>query len=204
MDPSHYNTGAPPCPGAPPYPPAGPAPTYPPYYAATYPSYYGAPLPSVGVPVTAPPATFYVVHTPQPIGPWSTGLFDCCDDPSNSLITFCCPCITFGQVAEIIDRGSTSCAASGALYVLIMYLTGCHFVYSCFYRSKMRAQYGLSGDSLVDFLLHLFCEFCSLCQMYRELQRRGFDMNIGWHANMERQGQIIMATMPPPPQAMTR
>ncbi|KAG6498550.1 hypothetical protein ZIOFF_038270 [Zingiber officinale] len=180
MDPSHYNTGAPPCPGAPPYPPAGPAPTYPPYYAATYPSYYGAPLPSVGVPVTAPPATFYVVHTPQPIGPWSTGLFDCCDDPSNT------------------------CAASGALYVLIMYLTGCHFVYSCFYRSKMRAQYGLSGDSLVDFLLHLFCEFCSLCQMYRELQRRGFDMNIGWHANMERQGQIIMATMPPPPQAMTR
>ncbi|XP_074559002.1 protein PLANT CADMIUM RESISTANCE 2-like [Curcuma longa] len=200
MDPSYNTTGAPPWPPPPP-------PSYPSYYAATYPSYYGAPLPSAGIPaagipVTAPPATFYV-HTPQPIGPWSTGLFDCCDDPSNSLITFCFPCITFGQVAEIIDKGSTSCGASGALYVLIMYLTGCGFLYSCSYRSKLRAQYGLHGDPSVDFIVHLFCEFCSLCQMYRELHRRGFDMNIGWHANMERQGQI-MATMPPPPQAMIR
>lgn len=81
MDPSYNTTGAPPWPPPPP-------PSYPSYYAATYPSYYGAPLPSAGIPaagipVTAPPATFYV-HTPQPIGPWSTGLFDCCDDPSNS------------------------------------------------------------------------------------------------------------------------
>ncbi|PHU17419.1 hypothetical protein BC332_13114 [Capsicum chinense] len=42
--------------------------------------------------------------------PWSTGLCDCMSDPKNCCITLWCPCITFGQVAEIIDKGSNSCA----------------------------------------------------------------------------------------------
>ncbi|KAJ8646671.1 hypothetical protein MRB53_008419 [Persea americana] len=40
-------------------------------------------------------------------GQWSSGLCDCCNDPSNCLLTCCCPCVTFGQIAEIIDRGTT-------------------------------------------------------------------------------------------------
>ncbi|KAK6921142.1 PLAC8 motif-containing protein [Dillenia turbinata] len=39
--------------------------------------------------------------------PWTTGLCGCCEDPANCLITCCCPCITFGQNVEIIDRGAT-------------------------------------------------------------------------------------------------
>ncbi|KAL5726264.1 Cell number regulator 2 [Ranunculus cassubicifolius] len=39
---------------------------------------------------------------------WSTGLCDCCDDPSNCCMTCCCPCITFGRIAEVVDRGTTS------------------------------------------------------------------------------------------------
>ncbi|KAH0692204.1 hypothetical protein KY285_019301 [Solanum tuberosum] len=38
--------------------------------------------------------------------PWSTGLCDCMSDPKNCCITLWCPCITFGRVAEIIDKGS--------------------------------------------------------------------------------------------------
>ena len=122
-------------------------------------------------------------------------------------ITCLCPCITFGQIAEIIDRGSTckslsspsnkqiqfprndsiwcyvlaACGASGALYTLILCLTGCQCIYSCFYRSKMRGQYSLHESPCNDCLVHCCCETCALCQEYRELKTRGFDMNIGMH-----------------------
>ncbi|XP_074558614.1 cell number regulator 2-like [Curcuma longa] len=181
-----------------------------PYYNAPPPPpatapYYGVPPPSTGVPVTAPPGTFQV-QTHQPtIGPWSTGLCDCCANPSNCCITCLCPCITFGRIAEIVDRGSTSCGASGALYALLLFVTGCGACcYSCCYRGKLRAQFGLREAPCNDCLVHCCCESCSLCQMYRELSRRGFDMDIGWHANMERQGHMATMPPPPPPQGMTR
>ncbi|KAM0983406.1 hypothetical protein ACFX13_011131 [Malus domestica] len=56
---------------------------------------------------------------PRALIPWSTGLCDCFSDFRNCCITLWCPCITFGQIAEIVDKGSTSCGASGALYTLI-------------------------------------------------------------------------------------
>ncbi|RCV07006.1 hypothetical protein SEVIR_1G213100v4 [Setaria viridis] len=136
------------------------------------------------------------VQAKAPVAAWSTGLCDCFDDCSNCCVTCLCPCITFGQVAEIIDRGSTSCGTSGALYTLIMLLTCCQCVFSCFYRAKMRAQYGLQESPCADCCVHCCCECCALCQEYRELKKRGFDMKLGWHANMERQGRTA-ATMPP-------
>jgi Cys-rich protein (TIGR01571 family) len=121
-------------------------------------------------------------------------------------VTLLCPCVTFGQVAEIVDRGSTSCGVSAALYTLIIALTGSFAcIYSCFYRSKLRAQYGLEEGPCADFCVHFCCEPCALCQAYRELGNRGFDMAIGWHANVERQQGRAAATMPPQMHAgMTR
>jgi len=100
-------------------------------------------------------------------------------------VTCLFPCITFGQVAEIVDRGSTTCGASAALYTLIAAVTGYGFqsVFSCFYRAKLRAQLGLREDPCPDCLVHFFCELCALCQEYRELSNRGFDMNIGMHCS---------------------
>ena len=96
-------------------------------------------------------------------------------------VTCLFPCITFGQVAEIVDRGSTTCGASAALYTVIVPLTGYGFqsIYSCFYRAKMRAQYGLRESPCADCLVHCCCECCALCQEYRELKKRGFDMKLG-------------------------
>ncbi|XP_059278603.1 protein PLANT CADMIUM RESISTANCE 3-like [Lycium ferocissimum] len=124
-------------------------------------------------------------------GTWSTELFDCCSDVPNCCITCFCPCITFGQIAEIVDKGTHSCGASGALYFLIQSLTGCGCIYSCFYRTKMRKQYNLPESSCGDCLLHFCCESCALCQEYRELKHRGFDMHSGWKANMENQNRGI-------------
>ncbi|XP_047341977.1 protein PLANT CADMIUM RESISTANCE 2-like isoform X2 [Impatiens glandulifera] len=129
---------------------------------------------------------------------WSTGLCGCFEDVPNCCLTFWCPCITFGQIAEIVDRGSTSCGASGALYTLILMLVGCTCCYSCFYRTKMRKQYSLPETPCGDCLIHCFCETCALCQEYRELKNQGFDMSLGWHGNVERQNRDV-AMVPPPP-----
>ena len=72
-----------------------------------------------------------------------------------------------------------ACGVSGALYTLIFCVTGCPCFFSCFYRSKMRQQYTLDESPCGDCLVHCFCEYCALCQEYRELQNRGFDMVIG-------------------------
>ncbi|KAK8583006.1 hypothetical protein V6N13_069771 [Hibiscus sabdariffa] len=111
--------------------------------------------------------------------PWSVGFCDCFSDMKTCCIVCWCPCIIFGQIAEIVDKGSTSCGTSGALYTLIMFITGVPCLYSCFYRSKLREQYKLKGGGCGDCLLHCCCETCALTQEYRELRNRGFDMSIG-------------------------
>uniref|UniRef100_I1Q1F0 Uncharacterized protein n=1 Tax=Oryza glaberrima TaxID=4538 RepID=I1Q1F0_ORYGL len=40
-------------------------------------------------------------------GEWSVKLFDCFGDSGTCCLTCWCPCITFGRIAEIVDRGST-------------------------------------------------------------------------------------------------
>ncbi|KAI3744419.1 hypothetical protein L1987_57499 [Smallanthus sonchifolius] len=38
---------------------------------------------------------------------WSTGLCDCSEDSSSCSLTYCCPCIFFGRIAEIVGKGNT-------------------------------------------------------------------------------------------------
>ncbi|KAJ7946043.1 putative Plant cadmium resistance 2 [Quillaja saponaria] len=146
-----------------------------------------------------PPYISPHVRAPRVTRQWSTGLCHCCDNPANCFITCCCPCITFGQIAEIVDRGTSSCATNGFIYGIIL-LTGFSCLYSCFYRSKLRGQYDLEEEPCVDCLVHFCCETCALCQEYRELKNHGFDMGIGWEANMDRQrrgGTIVAPVVAP-------
>ncbi|XP_030529204.1 protein PLANT CADMIUM RESISTANCE 2-like [Rhodamnia argentea] len=167
---------------APPPPPADGIPVQPDYYGAP-----NNPQPAAGL------------HA-RPINnvPWSSGLFHCFEDLPTCCLSFWCPCVTFGRIAEIVDNGTVSCAVHGALYALINMLTGCGCCYSCLYRTKMRQQYQLREDPCADCLVHFCCECCALTQEYRELERRGFDMSLGWHGNtaMHNRG-IQMAPVPP-------
>ncbi|MQL84892.1 hypothetical protein Taro_017388 [Colocasia esculenta] len=165
---------------------------YPPPHPHGYDKHMGGvpvPAPPPGVPISPrlqqhqyaspyPAAGMQRVRLPDGSTPWSTGVCHCCDDPANCLITSVCPCITFGQIAEIVDRGNTSCGASGASYGLLG-LTGLACLYSCFYRGRLRGQYNLEEAPTHDCLVHFCCEPCALCQEYRELRNRGFDMGIG-------------------------
>ncbi|KAJ0492407.1 putative PLAC8 motif-containing protein [Helianthus annuus] len=134
-----------------------------------------------------PPLQRYASDISSPrITSWSSGLCDCCRDIPTCCLTFWCPCIIFGQIAEIVDKGNTSCGTHGAIYTIINLLTGCGCLYSCGNRTKMRRQYGLPEEPTNDCCVHFCCESCALCQEYRELQHRGFDMSIGWQGNMDR------------------
>ncbi|XP_030529203.1 protein PLANT CADMIUM RESISTANCE 2-like [Rhodamnia argentea] len=141
---------------------------------------------------------------------WSSGLCDCLSDRRNCCITCWCPCITFGQIAEIVDKGSSSCGVNGALYTLISCTVGWCCCYSCFYRAKMRQQYALKKSPCGDCCVHFWCECCALCQEYRELKINGFNMKIGWHGNVERRSRGILmsqmapSTAPPVESSMTR
>ncbi|XP_019170490.1 PREDICTED: protein PLANT CADMIUM RESISTANCE 2-like [Ipomoea nil] len=143
----------------------------------------------IGIPVGGPPP----IEAPSV---WSSGLCDCCDDVSNCCITCWCPCITFGQIAEITDKGATSCGASGSLFCLIAAVIGCSCFYSCLYRSKLRQQYMLPESPCGDCLVHFCCDSCALCQEYRELKHHGFDMSLGWEGNMQRQNMGVAMMAP--------
>lgn len=136
---------------------------------------------------------------------WRTGLFDCMDDPMNAVITFFFPCLTFGQIAEIVDNGTTSCGTSGLLYGLIAAVIYSPCIFSCTYRTKLRNKFGLPESPAPDWITHFLCEQCALCQEYRELQLRGLDPTIGWQGNVARnpslqQPQVVM--VPPMNQQM--
>ncbi|PWA81935.1 PLAC8 motif-containing protein [Artemisia annua] len=151
------------------------------------------PLPTPVVPqyVTGIPAQYVAPHPVK----WSSSLCACCYDVPNCCLTCWCPCITFGQIAEIVDKGNTPCGLNGVLYAIIETLTCCGCLYSCAYRTSMRSQYRLRETPCNDCLVHFCCERCALCQEYRELKHRGFDVSIGWHGNRERQNFGLQ--MPP-------
>ncbi|KAI4357594.1 hypothetical protein L6164_001532 [Bauhinia variegata] len=120
---------------------------------------------------------------------WSTGFFDCCSDGSSCCLTCWCPCVTFGRIAEIVDRGATGCCVHGTLYCLLGGFT--HLgpsVYAWIYRTKMRKTYNIDGNECRDCLASCFCVNVSLCQQYRELKNRGYDLSAGWEGNAHLQG----------------
>nr|XP_017225780.1 PREDICTED: protein PLANT CADMIUM RESISTANCE 2-like [Daucus carota subsp. sativus] len=125
---------------------------------------------------------------PRAVGQWTTGLWDCFSDLGNCFTTLFCPCVTFGQVAHIVHLGKASVFAEGRNYAL---LSCCCCCYSCFARSKLRYMYNLPPSYCGDCLVHTCCEPCALCQEYRELQNRGFNMAIGWDLNMTQVGITI-------------
>ncbi|KAI7745230.1 hypothetical protein M8C21_029918 [Ambrosia artemisiifolia] len=129
---------------------------------------------------------------------WSTGLCDCCKDCSSCCLTCWCPFITFGQIAEIVDKGTISCAMHATIYCLLSYTTGCECVYSYIYRSKLRQQYMLPEQPCNDCLVHCCCECCALCQEYRELKHLGFNPSLGWEGNpASKNERVVLPVMPP-------
>ncbi|CAN6727859.1 unnamed protein product [Malus baccata var. baccata] len=132
-------------------------------------------------------------------GGWSTGLLDCFSDCSVCCLGFWCPCVVAGRVAEIVSKGETSCCSHGCSYVAINFVSNfvlgipCGFCITFRFRTKLREQYMLEEKPCNDCCVHFCCTSCALCQEYRELQNRGFDVASGWEQNASKNPGVVTA-----------
>ncbi|KAL8261406.1 hypothetical protein R6Q59_025455 [Mikania micrantha] len=197
----------------PPPPPPPPAAVKPSPMVSAPPRHYNPPMfPTQFYPL--PPSSSVPNHLyPDHERDWSTGLFQCTSNMKNCFLTTLCPCVTFGEIAEILTEGhtpwyepATLCACLGAASFIFIFLFWLTFPYTCLYRIKMRRKYKLKGSLIEDCAINAFCGWCALCQQYRELDHQGFNVSIGWHENKrrERQAVAIFRLIPPEEQEMQR
>ncbi|MBA0706275.1 hypothetical protein Golax_018397, partial [Gossypium laxum] len=145
--------------------------------------------PVTGIPV-APTNQQYPTqrYTPTAVKvPWSTGLYDCTADVASHVGVLALP-LAILLTSSAKDQSVSffheeNNVASGAFFVLLSILTVCisNRIYSYTYRARLRSQYILEESPCRDCYLHFWCEACALCQEYRELKNRGFDVSLGEH-----------------------
>ncbi|CAA7043862.1 unnamed protein product [Microthlaspi erraticum] len=169
----------------------------------------GTPVHQTGVPVSqfAPP-NYHQAKVNLSVGsPWRTGLFDCQEDQTNAVITAFLPCVTFGQIAEVMDEGELTCPLGGFIYLLMMPALCSQWVMGSKYREKIRRKFNLVEAPYSDCVTHVLCPCCSLCQEYRELKARSLDPSLGWNGILaQRQGQYEgeAPSFAPPNQYMSK
>ena len=122
-----------------------------------------------------------------------------CRDCRPRIYLWVCSIYNLEREVPLIYYLSSACGASGALYALVSAVTGCGCIYACFYRKRLRIQYALPESPCADCLVHFCCEGCALCQEYRELRSRGFDMDIGQYfvaisLVLERENYLSLST----------
>ncbi|KAK6125005.1 hypothetical protein DH2020_041279 [Rehmannia glutinosa] len=170
--------------------------------------------PNAGQQVNSYPQNFQTGgQTPYIGNPWNSGLFDCHIDPTNAVMTSIFPCVTFGQIAEVLDatepaQGSQLTCPFGSFIYLLMMGACSQCIIGSKYRTRLRNRYGLVEAPYQDGMSHLFCPCCSLCQEYRELKSRQLDPALGWKGIVAQQQAMQYGNMqinqPPQPQAMSK
>ncbi|KAM7471752.1 hypothetical protein LguiA_009935 [Lonicera macranthoides] len=126
------------------------------------------------------------VQPPMVGNPWQTGLFDC---QSDAVMTIIAPCVTFGQIAEILDEGELSCPLGSFIYLIMMPALCSHWIMGSKYRAKLRKKFDLVEAPYEDAISHALCPCCSLSQEFRELQLRGLNPALGWNGVLAQQQQ---------------
>ncbi|KAG2250710.1 hypothetical protein Bca4012_063849 [Brassica carinata] len=169
----------------------------------------GIPVQQTGVPMSqfAPPS-YHQANVNISVGtPWRSGLFDCQEDQTNAVMTAILPCVTFGQIAEVLDEGEMTCPLGSFIYLLMMPALCSQWVMGSKYREKMRRRFNLVEAPYSDCATHVLCSCCSLCQEYRELKARNLDPSLGWNGILaQRQGQheSDAPSFAPPKQYMSK
>lgn len=105
---------------------------------------------------------------PPPDGRWSTGLFGAHGEYWNCLVTHLFPCITFGQIAEIVDEGTTPCCHASLSCLAVHICLGYCFtpMVTYVYRAKIRHKFNIPpGRCCGDFCIHFWCQCFALRQV---------------------------------------
>jgi len=111
------------------------------------------------------------VVCPDTMAAFQYGLCGCFGNPFVCIITVACPCYTGGKVAETTGR---SCA----LYSLLAVWFPC---VTCCVRRDIRQSKNIDGSWLGDLCVHLWCQYCALCQEARETNAIGANIERAWN-----------------------
>lgn len=142
--------------------------------------------------------------------PWSSGLFDCCQDTDSCLLGLFCPCVLFGKNVEKLHSrpffgpccihcvlgGGVAFGASWVVGPAAFWLTlvSC---YACGYRTEIRSKYHLQPRPCGDCATHFWCHPCAICQETREMKKRPAPPNLGFYGGG---GGDVEMSAPPVPQ----
>ncbi|XP_034558629.1 cornifelin homolog isoform X2 [Notolabrus celidotus] len=119
---------------------------------------------------------------------WNTTLFDCCDDMSTCCYGFwCCPCLACTVSGKFGDnRCLPLCDIFSPAITAACGLPLCVPPAALSVRVGIRHRYGIKGSLCRDIATSCFCEWCSWCQMNRELKYR------------KKNPTVIVNVQPPP------
>ncbi|XP_039891148.1 cornifelin-like isoform X3 [Simochromis diagramma] len=110
----------------------------------------------------------------KPLTDWDSGLLDCFEDARTCCYGFwCCPCLACtvsGRFGENNCLPLCDICVSGVLAAFGIPVCVPPAVLSV--RAAMRNRYGIKGSLCKDIAISCFCEWCSWCQMHRELRHR--------------------------------
>ncbi|EPS64703.1 hypothetical protein M569_10081 [Genlisea aurea] len=154
--------------------------------------------------------------------PWTTGIFDCTDDPESCKSGLFCPCVLFGRNSEqlreditwtgpcichaiFVEGGIALAAAVAALHGMFeprttfLFVEGLFFswwmcgMYSGLTRQALQRKYHLKNSPCDPCLAHCCLHWCAICQEHREMKTRLSD-EVGFP---------MTVVNPPPLQEMT-
>lgn len=128
---------------------------------------------------------------------------DCFEDRRLALQSSCCPCYRFGK--NMTRAGFGSCFLQGSIHLILVIIAlsnlvaftitrRCFFLYVaiCFalsvatymgyYRIQIKKKFNIKGDetSFDDYVYHLACPCCTLCQESRTLEMNNVQDGM-WH-----------------------
>ncbi|WOL05213.1 hypothetical protein Cni_G13940 [Canna indica] len=134
---------------------------------------------------------------------WEGDIVDCFEDRRIAIEAACCPCYRFGKNMRRANLGSCFFQATAYLIFIVAALlnftafsiTNRHrFLYAGiasiisagfylgYFRTRIKKQFNIrgGGSSLDDYLNHLICPPCTLCQESRTLEMNNVQNGI-WH-----------------------
>lgn len=103
---------------------------------------------------------------------WNKGLFDCFENPSTCLFTYCCHCFQYAKINSKFtkkDNFSSDCLIYSAIHV---FLAPCFPIFMGKFREDVRDKYHINGSFCNDCLTHCCCHCCALIQETNEIEFR--------------------------------
>lgn len=92
---------------------------------------------------------------------------------------------------EILSQGQMAWWEAALMFGLLeAFCCQASIVFAWYHRVQFRKKYNLMGNLLSEFAITLCCMRLVLCQNYRQLNKLGLDVALGWKANQKKQRRI--------------